>query len=129
MLVELASYLREQSAQPYSSGRSDCATLVADWVLLRRGVDPLAGKRGYSAAEAEDVLRVSGGIAPLFRRALRRAGLLATCSPVPGDVGIVAIDGEPHGAIRTERGWITRFGRGLASYPPERVRFVAAWAV
>lgn len=125
----LAAYLRGESVRPYRIGEADCATLAADWVRLRRGVDPVAFFRGYDEARALALLSCPGSLLRLAGRALREAGLRMTRHPVPGDVAVLLVEGTVCCAIRTRRGWITRFVDGMVSLAPTRTRLVAAWSV
>ena len=128
----LAGYLRAEAGRRFALGDADCVTFAADYVLARRGLDPIADCRGY-AGDANACLREHGGRGGLLRaagRALRRLGLPMTREPQPGDVAVVALDGNlAICAIRTARGWVMRLDDGLASVPAERVRLLAAWRV
>jgi len=125
----LASYLRVEAGRRFELGVADCVTLAADWLLLCRGFDPIADCRGY-AGDANACLRDKGGLLRAAGRALRRLGLPMTREPQPGDVAVVALDGNlAICAIRTARGWVMRLDDGLASVPAERVRLLAAWRV
>jgi len=128
---ELTAYLRAAAGRRFELGTADCVTLAADWLRLRRGIDPIADCRGY--ADANACLREHGGRGGLLRaagRALRRAGLRMTRDPQPGDVAVVKLGSNlATCAIRTERGYVLRLDDGLASVPPERLRLLAAWRV
>jgi len=127
--LEIAAYLGAEAGRRFELGSADCVTLAADWVRLRRGVDPIADCRGY-AGDASACLREHGGLMRAAGRALRRLGLPMTRDPQPGDVAVVALRGNVATcAIRTPRGWIMRLDDGLASVPAERVRLLAAWRV
>lgn len=106
-------------------------TLVAGWVELRRGVDPMAALSGYgNETEAMALVSRWGGLARTMGRTLRAAGLSLTRTPHPGDVALVTLrDGHATGAIRTNRGWAMRLDSGMAMLPPDAVRIVAAWRV
>lgn len=128
--ASLAVYLRTEAGRPYVFGVSDCVMLVAGWIERRRGVDPAAFCRGYDVEQAEAWLRELGPFPRAMGRVLRRAGLLLTTDPAPGDVAVIAFNNVAHAAIRTERGWVTRLEPGgISSLPPNRVRVVAAWRV
>jgi hypothetical protein len=128
--LTLPEFLHAEAARRFQLGEADCLTLVADWVLLRTGADPIAHCRGYRAkAEADALLAGWGGLPRVMGRAARRAGLALTRNPLPGDIAAVALGSVALGAIRTSRGWIMRLDDGLASVPRERVRVLAAWSV
>lgn len=125
----MASYLRAEAARGFEIGRADCVTLAANWVRLRRGIDPIADCRGY-AGDANACLVERGGLLRAAGRAMRRAGLRMTRSPQPGDVAVLKLGSNlATCAIRTERGWVLRLDDGMALVPAERVRLLAAWSV
>lgn len=125
----LAAFLQDEARRPYRLGEADCLTMVAGWIALVRGIDPAAFCRGYDEAEAARLVAIWGPLPRAMGRVLRAAGLRLTREPVPGDVAAIALDGLAHCAIRTPRGWVTKLETGLASFPDNRVRVVAAWRV
>jgi hypothetical protein len=127
----LADYLRLEAARPFARGTADCVALVADWVALRRGSDPIAPWRGYATdAEADALLDRYGGLVRIAIVATKQAGLVETMTPRPGDVALIATDTVTRAiAIRTTKGWIVRLREGLSLYPPEQVRLLRAWRV
>lgn len=128
--MTLADYLRAEAGRRFERGVADCITFGADWVRLRLGFDAMAAWRGYrSDAEANELMAGWGGIVRVVGRGMRQAGVPLTRDPQPGDVGMIGVAGLALGAIKTERGWVTRLDDGLASLPPERVRVLAAWKV
>jgi hypothetical protein len=129
--VDLADYLRAEAARPFARGAADCCALVADWVALRCGIDPIAPWRGYATdAEADALLERYGGLARITIVATKQAGLVETLTPRPGDVALIATDAVTRTvAIRTEKGWIVRERGGLSLYPAEAVRLLRAWRV
>jgi len=126
----LAAYLRDCARTPFARGSSDCTFMVADWVWLVRGVDPVPDWRdSYStAAEADAILARTGGLFRLVGTLARRAGLSRTSAPSDGAVGVVVVGEVPRCAIRTSRGWALRSPTGLivTRHP---LRVLAAWAV
>jgi hypothetical protein len=127
----LATYLQDAArAGPYRIGQADCLMLVADWVSIKRGVDPAAFCRGYDEPAAAALVSCWGPLPRAMGRVLRCAGVAMTAHPKPGDIAAIALDGLAHCAIRTTRGWVTRLQPGgLTSLPDSRVRVVAAWSV
>jgi hypothetical protein len=112
--VTLAQYLQSVARTPFQWGTADCATFLADWVLLRTGCDPMDGIRGtYSnEVEARRIIRPFG-LGVFVLRCAQGVGLDQTHDPKPGDIGaiIVTRDEPAKGAIRTARGWVLRGDR------------------
>ena len=129
--VVLADYLRAEAARPFARGSADCVALVADWVVRRRDLDPIAQWRGYATdAEADALLNRYGGLGRITILATKQAGLVETLTPRPGDVALIATDVVTRAvAIRTPKGWVVRLREGLTLYPPEQVRLLRAWRV
>lgn len=130
-MTDLARYLRDAARRgPYRLGDADCLMLVADWIVAKRGVDPVAFCRGYDAAEAAALVQRWGPLPRAMGRVLRHLGIRMTTDPEPGDIAAIALDGAAHCAIRTGRGWVTRLeSGGLTLLPASRVRLLAAWRV
>lgn len=129
-MTSLARYLRDAAARRFALGSADCVTLVADWIVACRGVDPMAHCRGYRGeGEASALLWRWGGLVRAVGEGLRHNGFRLTRDPQPGDVAVIAFGRVTVCAIRTPRGWAMRLDDGLARIPADRVRVVAAWRV
>lgn len=124
--MTLAEYLRREASRPYRIGEADCVTLVADWVRLRCGVDPMEHCRGYTDKQ---LLQRWGSLARAMGEGLRGAGLRMTREPAPGDVAVALLNGALVGAIRGPQRWAMRLYCGMALLPIDRVRVIAAWRV
>lgn len=88
----LAEFIEERRDTPFEWGKSDCCLVMADWVLLRSGVDIMAQHRGTYAGwkQAARLWRELGGLEVAVCEALdehfdRVPRYLAR----PGDVAIV----------------------------------------
>jgi hypothetical protein len=128
----LADYLRRQAALPFALGKTDCVTLIADWVQERRGVDPIAHCRGgYSDWTEADALRSGwGGLVRVAGKAARQVGMRMTREPRTGDVAVVSVGNVIACAIRGHHRWAMRFeGSGLVFLSADRVRVIAAWSL
>jgi hypothetical protein len=130
-MMTLAEYLRSEGNRPFEFGTSDCVTLIADWVRLRRGFDPIIHYRGYSGrVEAHNILDGYGGLIRVVARVARCAGVPMTNEPRPGDIAVVVVDGVTACAIRGETRWAMRpYSGGLALLSLDEVRVIAAWRV
>jgi hypothetical protein len=123
---DLADFLRAAATRGFALGEVDCSTMVADWVHACRGADPLPD-RGEAAARVH--LDCWGGLVRAVGRHARAAGLRLTRAPRPGDIGVLAAGGYAFCALRTRRGWAARLDGGLARFPDDSVRVIAAWRV
>ena len=65
----IAEYIARSRATPFEWGCCDCCTWPADYVLERRGVDPMADLRGaYATAFGARRFKIEGGgIAHMWR--------------------------------------------------------------
>jgi hypothetical protein len=130
--VVLADFLADSARTPFAFGRRDCGLWMADWIRLRRGVDPAAHLRGRYRTElgCARLLKRGGGLLEVVRTCFEGAGLVETASPKPGDVGVVRVmtaKGEGvAGAICTGRRWAILGGGGVMS---QRLEPLAAWEV
>ena len=124
----LTGYLRQAAARRFGYGTFDCGLLLADWIAVRRGVDPAAQWRGRYC-QLDQVQSRRGGLVRLFTDLARCAGLVPTRHPAVGDVALVSIAGAPVvGAIRVVRGFVViAAGGGLSCAPA--VRLARAWSV
>jgi hypothetical protein len=126
-MKDLPTFLREMAETPFAWGRCDCMLMLADWVLLCRGVDPAADARGrYSTfRQMLRLVRREGGVEAFatarFDRCLSRAN-----EPQSGDIGLIRAPGGLAGAIRTGHGWAQKAERGLVVRPTS---FIVAWSV
>lgn len=125
----LADHLRRGAAEPFAWGELDCCLWACDWVLVRRGVDPMAGWRGRYRTRLGAARRIAraGGFLSAVRAEMAAAGLVPTFDPVPGDVAAVLTPQGEALAIRTPTGWAGKGPQGLAvcsSWTP-----LAAWSV
>lgn len=110
-----------------------CLIWPADWVRMRRGVDPAARHRGRckTVLGVKRLLKREGGLLAVASAGAACAGLRPTTDPKAGDVGIVQALTEwgvhPCGAIRTASRWaLLSANRGLISGP---FHVLAAWEV
>jgi hypothetical protein len=127
-MPSLAEYLARAARLPFRWGQTDCATFIADWVLVVTGRDGMASLRGrYGCPDVAGRLHGPLGLTGTVRRCARLAGLVRTSSPRPGDIAVVRHGREIGCAIRTSRGWALRIDRGLVVVPAARV--IAAWTV
>lgn len=136
----LAQFLADLSRRKWEWGKTDCLMVLADWVVLRRGVDPLARWRGTYTTHggARMGLRVAGGMEALLSHAFASVGLERAAEPVAGDVGLVSAPfawrngralWRPTGAICVGDGWVMAADRGLVIARPPSIKLIKAWAV
>lgn len=115
--LALAGYLRAGARRPFAWGRCDCSLWMADWVRLRRGIDPAAPLRGRyrTARGAARHIRRMGGAEAMARTLAAEAGLAVTAAPAVGDIGLVRHPlAGPCFAIRCALGWALKAPAGIA---------------
>lgn len=137
----LPQFLADLSRRKWEWGATDCLMVLADWVVLRRGVDPLKPWRGtYSThGGARMGLRAAGGMEALLSDAFASGGLERAAEPVAGDVGIVSTPfvvrngralWRATGAICVGPDlWALVAERGMIVARPPDIRPLAAWKV
>ena len=126
--MRLSEYLCAASGRKFEWGRCDCVTFVCDWIVAQRGVDPAASFRGQyrSGLKAAENLADNGGIVEAVGKFFSSAGLAATKTPKPGDVGVVAMM-RPTCAIYVGDGkWASKGRRGITVSVASPL---AAWSV
>lgn len=126
--MTLAEFLDHAAAEPFADGTADCVLMVSDWVVECGHPDPAAPFRGRyrTALGRERIVRREGGMLAVMRGGARRAGLAEAERPVPGDVGLVEMNGLTLAAICTGLQWAAK-GQGLIVSPAEHV--LGAWRV
>ena len=138
-MTTLANYLNDVSCRRFAYGTTDCATLMADW-LVRLGLsDSMADLRGtYSDRKGwRAVSRAERGLLASCRKRFAAVGLVETDKPAAGDVALIMapvmmrdssrVVFAPTGAICvdvTRRAFLT--SHGLRIRP---MRTFAAWKV
>jgi len=134
MQKSLIAFLRLESETPFAWGHSDCSMLLANWFRHVHGVDPAPWLRGTYSTQKEKlaVLAANRGLQRLVTRIARAAGCSRTTHPVTGDFGLIAVRGQPFGAICTGRlglgsCWVTRSERGLTFLTNPRI--LRAWSI
>ena len=113
--IALASFVSRGAAMPFEWGVCDCALWACDWILERRGVDPLAARRRTydSPAAAAEILTANGGLDGLMSAACAAAEI----ERGPATVGAIGIVGTLLGpavmiAASPDR-WIGKAPRGI----------------
>jgi hypothetical protein len=131
----LGDYLAAAATRPFDYGHQDCCTFPADWVLLRRGVDPMANLRGRYASEeeAQEIIEDAGGLVAIWTRELDAAGIGSVATAREGDIGVIAVIGEhgltANGGIFTGKRWAFLAPRGLFASSIEPAHVMKVWRV
>lgn len=121
--MNLAAFLERAARTPFDYGTFDCCLMPADWIWLKRGVDPAADLRGRyaTAIGCARVLAREGGVLAVFARCVASVGLEPTTAPLEGDVGVVDAETskgrEAVGAICTGPRWAILGRPGLIVAP------------
>lgn len=116
-LIEKISLLHQftRDETPHVWGESDCALVVADWLVLNNNTDPAKRFRGsYSTKEeCDDLLLSRGGLIGHISKCAEEIGLKEIREP---EFGCIAVVGSPHSqerqwcAIWQGFRWIVKFG-------------------
>lgn len=127
----LADFLASLARRKWEWGKTDCLMILADWFIVKRGFDPVAGWRGTYSTEREclAILQREGGIVALVDKVCQ--GICErTDTPKAGDIAVVLAPWKA-GAIcvnETERAVLT-VDKGLVIARNEILPLVAAWKV
>lgn len=130
-MSDLSSHLRTLAAEPWQVGWSDCAGMVARWLVIcgHPSATLLLPPVGDQAA-ADAMLAAAGGLGPAMASALAALGLAETEAPRPGDVACVSLaTGETCAALRLAGGWALRQRTGVAIVRTAVVASFRAWRV
>lgn len=107
---DLGAYVQRTATLPWQWGAQDCTIWVADWCLIRWGIDPAARYRGRYDDEAGALTLISAGLLETINPEipLRRMD-----DPAEGDIGVIEIMGRQVAAIWSGRHWLFRTPRGI----------------
>lgn len=134
----LSRFLNEAAARPFAWGSFDCLLWLADWVRIKRGVDPAGDLRGRycSMLQAARIVREKGGMVRLVEGQLKAAGLSTVNVGARGDIAIVSVGGAGGEHFGNEAGAILLGGtavlmcqEGLCMPRLAEVPVLAAWKV
>ena len=130
-MSDLSSHLRTLAAEPWQVGWSDCAGMVARWLVIcgHPSATLLLPPVGDQAS-ADAMLAAAGGLANAMATGTASLGLSETDQPRPGDVACVhLVTGETCAALRLAGGWALRQRSGIAIVRPSFVASYRAWRV
>lgn len=132
----LPAFLRESAGRTFDFETLNCCLWLGDWAMAAMQCeDPAAQWRGRFKTPAEAFAALGrGGLLRAVARCAQSAGVARTRDPMPGDIGVVALDGLPLiGAIRVAQGWVfLSEPAGLSKWPDEAAaagRVVMAWRI
>ena len=129
----LFAQLHRWRTQDFEWGVCDCCLVLADWLWQLRGQDPAAHIRNLydgplSCERLTGFIRTP--VAAIEACAETIGGLPRVDVPEPGDIGVLAIQGEryPFGALWTGTHWAGK-GPGLSvtCLAPALVQPLAVW--
>lgn len=125
----LQSFLQSSSALPFDWVSCNCGFWACDWLRLSTGIDPVSQLRGRfrSAHEFRRHVEQLGGNEAFSRSIAKKARLIETNNPKPGDVGLVATgDGATMAINVGENKWAAKSLSGVTIAPFEHI---VAWGV
>lgn len=127
----LNAFIEAAAGVPAVWGRdgSDCTSWPTRWVETLRDLR-LPLPHYDSEAEGRAMLEEAGGLEPLWRDVLGRAGIYETWDPQLGDVGLVRMSWGASGCIFGLAGVAFIRGRvGVHALGPRRKEIIATWSV
>ena len=128
----IAAHMRRWATTDFAWGRTDCAIVLADYVIDATGVDGAAHLRGRYATRT-GCNRVSGfirrGLVAVVGECAAIAGLPACDAPQRGDIGVLKFTERAFAGALCLGGhrWALKSPEGLMTVI--RPNVVAAWAV
>jgi hypothetical protein len=117
--MDIASYIRTESARPFRWAETDCAATIDRWIQSATGISPLRtfGRVHRCEAEARAWLDEPGGFPVAVNRVMRAAGFRKTPDARLGDVGLIFHKQQLCLAIHAGRFWFSRNETGLIGAP------------
>jgi len=125
----IAATLQRMRTSIFHRGFNDCDAIMADYVMMLTGRDPMAAWRGryHDDAGALAFIRAAGGNLQLVTRGMASIGILSRDgSPVRGDVVVIDYHGDevtglfldPFTALKSKSGARqARFAKILKAFP------------
>ncbi len=136
-VLTLPEYLAGLARKKFEYGVTDCLMILADWVIIRRGVDPAAAWRGkyHDEASCRAALVAGGGLVRCIEIGIAPLGIPRTNEPKRGDFALVSapvmrgntrVLRRAGGLCVSEHRWAVMSDTGLliADFRP-----VTAWAL
>lgn len=121
MADRLAAFIEETSTRSWDWSSENCTFWVADWGLVRWGVDFAARYRGCCRNEDDANAMVGGDLVALVSPEIN---LARKDLPDDGDIAVIEFRGRHISAIWSGRHWLIRTPRGVAMV---RAEAVAIW--
>lgn len=111
--MTFAEFSAESVQRPWEWGVQDCTIWVADWCVVRWGVDPAAAFRGAYATESEAVrlIRNAGGLIGLVAPSM--GFTREKTDACDGDVGVIDVLGRQTAGIFVGGKWAFRTKAGI----------------
>jgi hypothetical protein len=135
---QLTQFLNRAAETPFVWGQFDCLTWLADFVAMRRGVDPAEDLRGTycTLLGAARIVKQAAGMVALVDHQLQAVGVERAVIPARGDIAVVSVPGVGGEHFGNEAGAILLGGTaalicqtGLFFPRLAFVPLVAAWRV
>jgi len=121
MADRLAAFVGATAARPWDWAAENCTFWVADWGLVRWGLDFAARYRGRCRSEEDADALVGGDLVALVSPEIP---LPRKDAPAEGDIGVIEFRGRQVSAIWSGSHWLIRTPRGVAMV---RARAIAIW--
>lgn len=128
----LQEFLRMKAAQPHVWGKTDCGLMLADWLMMAKGMpDPVADLRAtYRDAEGAGEVVGDGGFLAFVDKIATACACPVTETPGDGDIAVIDIPMVGNtGAIMTKESWAFKSPKGLVWARVSPGRVLRAWSV
>lgn len=125
--MDVSEFLETERKRPFEWGTTDCATTADRWVKTRRGFSPLERYgRTITDEETGRAWLSEGGLADM-PKIMRRSRIRMTFFPLPGDIGLIAVNNVACVAIFDGALWHSRDADGFIAADPSHC--ARAWRI
>ncbi|WP_457645329.1 DUF6950 family protein [Profundibacter sp.] len=127
--------LHRWMATPHVWGVADCITVLADWVQVVTGTDPMADVRMtyFDAASCQRETGFMRDPVAVFDKYAAAAGLQRGNELRAGDIAVIRrrdmVDPWPVGGLWTGSAWACKGPHGVTTLAPKMVEVIAFWNV
>lgn len=129
-MYDLEQFIKSQLLRPFEWGKTDCASVIDEWVYLNRGYSILErAKFDYSSFdEKQKIIDNHKNYLKAMLYVVKKNKEKSTRKPVAGDFAAIIIANQYLGAaIHCGTFWFTRNERGVIGQRIEDTKVIKAW--